>query len=135
VRENPEIVVDGRVPEKYRRMVGWPAVERALRRMGAVAKEQKTPVLVTIYESEAGPDYEPHPRAERHAAIARVSAELGFDFLDMSEVLGRIARERGWKDIVPLWVSPRNGHLNEEGHRLFADSLTRRLVDSGWLAR
>lgn len=135
VRESPEVVMDERVPEKYRRMVGWPAVERALRRMGAVASEKKTPVLVTVYESEAGPKYEPHPRARRHAQIEALSRELGFDYLDMSAVLGGIARERGWQDIVPLWVSPRNGHMNEEGHALFAAALSRRLLDSGWLAR
>jgi len=135
VRETPDVVMDERVPEKYRRMVGWPAVERALRRMGAVAKEKSVPVLVTIYESEAGPSYEPHPRAKRHEQIARVAGEVGFDVLDMSAVLGAVARERGWKDIVPLWVGPRNGHLNAEGHALFADALVKRLVESGCLAR
>ncbi len=133
VRGTRELILDERIPGEYRRMIGWPAIEAAYRRMGAVAKAQGLRVLVTIYESEAGPDHDPHPRASRHEKLARLGEEIGFELLDMTAVFGRIARERGWRNIVPLWVNDENGHLNAEGHRLFADALAEKLASLGWL--
>jgi lysophospholipase L1-like esterase len=132
-REQPELALSEHIPERYRRMCGWPAVDRALRSISATARERGIKTLLTLYESEAGPAHEPNPRAGRHDAIARLTAEVGMERLDFLEIFGRVARERGWKDIVPLWLGPNNGHLNDVGHRLFASELARKLEDLGWV--
>jgi len=121
------------LPEEYRRMCGWPAIEAAMRSIAALARERGVKLLMVLYASRAGPDNDPNPLAERHAAIARVAQELGIELLDLHPAFTRLARERGWRDIVPLWAGPHNGHLNAEGHRAYAQELEKKLDELGWL--
>ncbi|MBI3844676.1 MAG: hypothetical protein HY292_08575 [Planctomycetes bacterium] len=134
-REHPEMVEPPNLPESLRRMVGWPAVEQSIRTIGSLCRDRRVRVLLTLYESNAGPDHDPNPSADRHAALTRLAGESGIEVLDLHPIFTQVARDHGWRDTRPLWVRDDNAHLSEEGHRVFARALIAKIEALGWIPR
>ncbi|MBI3848629.1 MAG: SGNH/GDSL hydrolase family protein [Planctomycetes bacterium] len=135
IQVDPGAVSEERVPREYRRMTGFAVVETSLREIASLAHERRIPMLVTIYGPQAGPDHDPCPHADRHAAIARLGTEAGFDVLDLHPIFTRVAEAHGWRDIRALQLGPGDPHLNVEGHHIVADAIVERMAALGWLDR
>jgi lysophospholipase L1-like esterase len=124
-----------RVPDEYRHMIGWRAVEESIRSIGDFLAERGIRGLLTLYVSDAGPAFDPNPLAERHAWLCGLAAECGLECVDLHPVFTRAARDRGFSDTRPFWVGPQNAHLNPQGHKILARAAAERLRSLGWVRR
>ncbi len=110
------------VPPEYRDLVGWEAVDRAYRRLDALARGHGCPVVLLHWESSAA-DWR----------LVHLAERLGFPSLNLSRVLESAARERG----LPAWEgspfvrSASDHHPSALGHEVIAGEIERFLRTRG----
>lgn len=113
-----------RVPERYRDMVGEAGVERAMRRLAALAELQRFRVVVCSHYGV--PDF-----------VRRVSDQLGWPVLDGVDDVHAALRERGLEPqnyrTSDLVLSPDDPHPSSRAHARYAQRLCDFLQKAGWL--
>jgi hypothetical protein len=110
-----------RVPPEYRDMVGLAAWERALHDLRDVSTRHGIPVVVLTQ----GVSFD--------RRLWRLSAKLGFHYLDLGPAIRHYLRAGGYQDLVasPLVVRRGDSHLSAIGHQLVARELLRFLTERG----
>lgn len=115
-------------PERYAHMVGDRAMEDALAELARLADEQSIPVLVTTLAEPARPA----------GMVERVVKTYRFFAADPQPVFSSFLERRGygWEDFGHVfYLSRRDHHPNQTGHRLYARALAREIRRSGLLPR
>ena len=112
------------VPPRYAHMVGFPAYERAMRRLRETQEREGFEVLVVFY---------PGPLKDVTAIVRR----LGFQVLSLASRVRSFLKEQGGKDAgyALLRLSTHDPHPSPVGHGLIADGLRDYLEESGLRAR
>jgi GDSL-like Lipase/Acylhydrolase family len=115
------------LPQRYREMVGVAGVERALRRLAALARRQhfEVRVLFTGFWPLDGTDYGP---------VTRIAGELGFRVIDLPAVfrerieqIGEVPGPKGWR-AAGLAVSAADLHPSPLAHAIAAEVVLRDLT-------
>jgi len=102
---------------------GWIAARRAMRSMGAAARSQGVPLVVTIFPLFGNPLDESYPFADVHAKVAEAAAESGAKVVDLLPAYRGVR----WELLVVDGVN--DEHPNEIAHRIAARVLLRTLDD------
>lgn len=87
----------------------------ALDALGRIAAEHHVKVVLFIYPEGIEPESETRLKA--------TAATNGFIWVDMDTAVREYYHAHPTKGRRDLWVAPDDGHPNEEGHRLIADTL------------
>ncbi len=104
---------------------GWRRSKAALKQIHDLGKEHGFqfalalfPLLTNLTES--------YPARESHQVIGEFAQQEGIPFLDLFPAYEG-------KNATSLWVSPTDGHPNEEGHRIAAEAVYRFLQENPYL--
>jgi len=110
-------------------LAGGPLYQAQLDARRALAGEATTlgiPVIAVIFNAfvSRDPSYERSKvYTELHANLATKLAAMGYHVLDLYPRYQTLLTQRGWPNLMPLWLSPTDGHPNVQGHQFIADEL------------
>lgn len=102
---------------------GWIAGRRALKALGALAREKGVPFVVAIFPLFGNPLDERYPFAELHDKVARAAEEAGAKVVDLLPAY----RGLRWDVLVVNGVD--DEHPNEIAHRIAANRLLHAMDD------
>jgi hypothetical protein len=102
---------------------GWIAARRALKTMGALARERRVPFVVAIFPLFGNPLDDGYPFPELHEKVARAAVDAGAFVVDLLPAY----RGLRWDVLVVDGVD--DEHPNEIAHRIAANRLLRALDD------
>jgi lysophospholipase L1-like esterase len=108
-----------------------PLWQRHLAALQQGARELRAAGLATLFvlfDANVGFDDASRYHVQRlHEPLLAGLAEAGADTLDLYPVLQEAARQRGWNDLVPVWLAANDPHPDPEGHALLAEAISEAL--------
>lgn len=105
-------------PERYRHMLGWEGVEKALKRIAILAGKQDIPVVVL---------------GDLPKKMIRLAKNNGFYTINYGPYLESYLKKNNLQKYA-LWYTYWDDHLNKQGHKLVADCLYKNLVNFNLLS-
>lgn len=104
---------------------GWQRVRGGFARIARAARARDLPVLLVIFPLVSHEGWRAGDAAGRHARVAELGREAGFEVLDLLPVFAR-------HPIESLRLEPWDTfHFNARGHRLAAEAVAARLRERG----
>jgi hypothetical protein len=126
---------DERVPERYRKLVGWDRMERAFLRLARYAGERRIPAAVLVNVDDyrarlAGKTGDARPRDVR--SLCDRLARSGLLIIDPQDRIAAYLREHQLPASA-VWLSASDSHTNTLRHGLVAEELFEALSTAGLL--
>ena len=112
----------GRVPSRYRDMVGWEALHNALEDLSSLSRQHRFEVILApLHYSEVG------------AEAAALGADLGFHIVDVGAGVHRYMAENGIEKLAgsELAVAPDDAHPSALRNRLAARQIADYMMERG----
>ncbi len=104
---------------------GWKRSKNALREIHSICKKNEIRFALVLFPLMTNFN-DSYPAKKSHEIIQEFAQNENIPFLDLlPHYMGKNART--------LWVSPTDGHPNEEGHRIAAEAFTRFLQENSEL--